>query len=106
MKRLLLSAAAVAVAAAFAAVAAAVQHPKLVLFNRAPLEVRGTGFRSKEGVTVSAVGLRVHVRSSSHGRFVANFRVGDRCSGGRVLAVGSSGDRAALRLAPTLCPPA
>jgi hypothetical protein len=98
--------AAVVAGALVAAVATGVRRPELTLVSRMPLEVRGTGFRPREGVTVTAGGSRVRLRSSSIGGFEARFGAGDRCSVGRVVAVGSSGDRVTLRLPPALCPPA
>ena len=99
---------AVAVAAAsMTGVAFAARHPELVLVKRAPLEIRGIGFRPHETVRVSSGSFHIRVRSSARGLFVVTFPAGDRCSGGaRVAAVGSTGERAVLRVPPVLCPPA
>jgi hypothetical protein len=86
--------------------AAAARHPTLVLLKRAPIRVRGSGFRPRVLVKVSQGSADVHVRTSSHGGFIAALPVSDRCSAGRVLAVGPRGERAVLLIPPMLCPPA
>ena len=86
--------------------AAAARHPALSLVKRVPLEVRGTGFGAHEMVRVSSGPAHVRVRSSARGAFVASLPVSVRCSGRRVLAIGSGGQRAVLRIPPMLCPPA
>ena len=86
--------------------AVAARHPELWLVRRVPLEVRGTGFGAHEMVRVSSGPALVRVRSSARGAFVASLPLSVRCSGRRVLAVGSGGQRALLRIPPMLCPPA
>jgi hypothetical protein len=76
-------------------------HPSLSLVAG---KVHGTGFKPRERVVVHAGTAAVAVRATSLGRFVATVSF-DRCSGGRIFAVGASGDRAVLRLPPTGCPP-
>jgi hypothetical protein len=89
--------------AALAAPALSAARPALRLIRRAPLEVRGTGFRPHERVTVSSGSYRVRVRTSSSGQFAAQFPFADRCSGGRVIAT-ARGQRAVLYVPPVLCP--
>jgi hypothetical protein len=65
--------------------------------------LHGTGFKPRERVAVHAGSFAVSLRTSALGRFVVSL---DRCSGGRmVVVVGASGDRATLRLPPTMCAP-
>jgi hypothetical protein len=84
--------------------AVGVRHPELSLVKRVPLEVRGTGFGAHKMVRVSSGPTRVRVRSSARGAFVASLPLSVRCSGRRVVAVGSGGRRAVLRIPPMLCP--
>jgi hypothetical protein len=91
---------------AAAAPAAAASRPALHLVSRVPVVVRGAGFRHHERVTVTYAGRRVRVSTTSTGRFTARFPLGDRCSSGRVIAVGHAGERAILYIPPALCPPA
>src|SRR5690242_5256874 len=102
MARMLVILAAALVAAA---PAGGTTHPSLALLRAQPLTVRGTGFVARERVVLRTGQVRVVVRASGLGRFVAAFAAGDRCSGGRVLAVGASGDHALLRLPPVECAP-
>lgn len=88
-----------------AAPAAGTTHPSLALVRARPLTVRGTGFVARERVVVRSGQARVVVRASGLGRFVAAFAAGDRCSGGRIDAVGAAGDHALLRLPPIECAP-
>jgi hypothetical protein len=92
----------VGIAAAWGADARA---PMLSLVRRQPLTIGGSGFRPAERVLVRAADARIRVRASRLGRFRAVLG-GDRCTDGVVVAVGSRGDRAALRLPRALCPPA
>lgn len=101
MKRLLL---ALVILAGLAAPAFSATRTALHLVSRAPLEVRGAGFRPHERVIVRAATFQVRVRSSSLGRFTAKFPFGDRCSGGRVVAAGRHGQSAVLYVPPVLCP--
>jgi hypothetical protein len=90
--------------------ASAVQTPSLVLVQKAPLVVRGSGFRPHMPVRVveSAPARRtVEVRTSASGTFIADLVTGDPCSSVVVLAVGHLGGRAFLRIPPgRLCAPA
>jgi hypothetical protein len=110
VKRALTLIVAAVVAASLAVVlagwpAAAARHPSLSLVKRVPVEVRGTGFGPREMVRVSSGWAQMGVRSSARGSFAASLPVSARCSGRRVLAVGSGGQRAVLRIPPMLCPP-
>jgi hypothetical protein len=100
---------AVATVAATVAVASAsaAQKPAIVIEHSSPLVVRGMGFHAREAVTVTAPFARLRVKSSTTGGFLASFNRGaDRCTGGRIVAVGASGDRVVMRLPPMMCLPA
>lgn len=82
------------------------------LAQRHPLVIRGTHFRDRERVRIVLTATsttRAQVVADSRGSFTARFDrvlVG-RCSRLSVLAVGSSGSRATLRLLPApACLPA
>lgn len=86
-------------------VAAAPNAPALRLVSRAPLVVRANGFAARERVRVQVTGDAVAVRraiATTRGTFVVRF--GDilltRCDTVRVVAIGSRGDRATLKLLP------
>jgi len=94
----------VVLAAALIVAAPAAAAPRLTLVHSQPFVVRGLGFKPHERVVVRAAARTVIVRTTSLGRFLATF-TSDRCSGGRVVAVGASGDQAVLRLPPAMCAP-
>jgi len=77
----------------------------LTLVHRQPFVVRGTGFKAHERVVIREADVRVVVHTTALGRFVVSLGSVDRCTGGRVVAVGAAGDQAVLRLPPTACAP-
>jgi hypothetical protein len=80
---------------------------KLQVVRKAPLTVRGQGFRARESVRVSASGRNWRLRTSSAGTFVLTLGSGDRCNSVRVLAVGSAGSYAVVKALPSpMCAPA
>lgn len=95
---------AAALIAAAPAASAGGTHAALKLVRMQPLTVRGTGFAAHERVVLRTTQAQVVVRTSRLGSFVFDFAT-DRCSGGRVIAVGATGDHALLRLPPMMCPP-
>jgi hypothetical protein len=95
-----------AAAVLVAAPAWAVVGPKLALVERSPLVVRGSGFVPRERVVLRGVGLRLAVRTTVRGSFAAMVGPRDRCTLGRIVAVGTTGDRVVLRLPPLECAPA
>ena len=102
----LLAIATVAAAVAAASASAALK-PTLTIEHSSPLVVRGLAFHARETVTVTAPAGRLRVRASVNGSFLATFGTGtDRCSGGRIVAVGASGDRVVLKLPQMMCLPA
>jgi hypothetical protein len=103
----------VAIAALAVAAPAATPRakPSLRVVDTSPLAVRGAAFHVRERVRVqvsgSATALRI-VRASAVGTFTATFPAVfvDRCSDSlAVVAVGTSGARASVKLVPIECPP-
>lgn len=81
----------------------------LQLMRSAPLQVRGRGFEPGEVVRLKVNDRRAtRAKASSRGFFVASFGLGvSRCDAVRVVAAGSSGSRAVLKLLPApACNPA
>jgi hypothetical protein len=83
--------------------------PSLQLVRTAPMTVRGRGFRAGERVSLTlGAGRRATARADRRGSFVASFEAGSsRCERVRVVAVGSHGSRAVLKMLPApACMPA
>jgi hypothetical protein len=82
--------------------------PTLSIVDRAPLVVRGRGFRPHELVRVSGptAPRAIRVRTTASGGFVVTFAGADRCTAIVLAAVGARGDRAVLHLPQPLCAPA
>lgn len=84
--------------------------PALRIVDQSPLVVRGVRFRPRETVRVAvkirARGVTKRVRSSSRGSFVTSFSsiVLGRCGTLRIVATGSAGSRAELKVPQPLCP--
>jgi len=72
----------------------------LQVIRQAPMTIQGLGFRSNESVRVSAAGRQWRPRASTRGSFVLTLRGTNRCTIVRVVAVGSRGSRAVLRILP------
>jgi hypothetical protein len=88
-----------------AALAHESRRPQLKLVDRSPLVVRGTGFKPRERVRVelSVVASELRrVRTTRAGTFTVAFaRVTvHRCDSVRIVAVGTGGSHAALKLLP------
>jgi hypothetical protein len=101
---------AVVIGVAAGSAGAARKPATLRITSHDPLVVRGAHFRASERVRVTAnVGLTVQRRvvAGARGGFTVTFDQVpvDRCTGGFVRAVGSSGTRAAVKLPQLLCPP-
>ena len=71
------------------------------IVRKAPLIIRGQGFRAGERVKVSASGRNWRLRASPAGTFVLTISSGDRCNSTRVLAVGSGGSQAVVKVLPS-----
>jgi hypothetical protein len=72
----------------------------LQVIRQAPMTIQGRGFRSQESVRVSAAGRLWHSKTGARGSFVLTLRGANRCTIVRVVAVGSRGSRAVLRILP------
>jgi hypothetical protein len=72
----------------------------LQVIRQTPLTIQGHGFRSHEKVRVSAAGRQWRPKASARGSFVLTLRGANRCSIVRIVAVGSEGTRAVLRIMP------
>ena len=64
------------------------------------MTIRGQGFRPRESVRVSAAGRQWHPKASARGSFVLTLLGANRCKIVRIVAVGSDGSRAILRIIP------
>ncbi|MGH8732939.1 MAG: hypothetical protein ACREVB_04580 [Burkholderiales bacterium] len=73
----------------------------LQVISQAPMTIQGRGFRSQESVRVTAAGRQWHPKASSRGSFVLTLRGATPCKIVRIVAVGSGGSRAILRIIPT-----
>jgi hypothetical protein len=86
--------------------------PALRLLDRQPLVLRGKSFLPRElvKVTVATDAQRSvkRLRATSTGTFTATFVAVelDRCSGMLVVATGSRGSQARLKMPQPACPPA
>jgi hypothetical protein len=83
--------------------------PTLQLVRPAPLQVRGRGFEPGELVRLKLNDQRAtRAKASAGGSFVASFGLSvSRCDAIRIVASGSSGSRAVLKVLPApACNPA
>jgi hypothetical protein len=74
--------------------------PSIRLVRAAPLTVRGEHFRSGEQVRVAAAGKSAQTKANGDGIFVVTVRGATRCETLRVLARGSKGSYAIVKLLP------
>jgi hypothetical protein len=82
-------------------------RPSLHIVRAAPLTVRGAHFRPREHVRVRAGANAVRTSASAEGLFVVTIRGATRCDSVRVLARGSAGSYAVVKLLPPpACQPA
>jgi hypothetical protein len=77
----------------------------LQVVRQTPMTIRGQGFRPHESVRVSAASRQWSPKASERGSFVLALRGANRCKIVRVVAVGSNGSRAILRVIPLACAP-
>ncbi len=76
-------------------------RPALRVVHVAPLAVRGTHFRTGERVRLTAGAKAFRARASSTGVFVVTIRGTTRCDSLRVLARGSAGSYAVVKVLPS-----
>jgi hypothetical protein len=79
------------------------ERPTLRVVRLAPLAVRGRHFQSRERVRLAAGSTVVRTKASGGGVFVVTIRGATRCDAVRVLARGSAGSYAVVKVLP---PPA
>lgn len=84
----------------------AAKKASLQVVRQTPMTIRGQGFRPQESVRVSAAGRQWTPKVGAHGSFVLTLRGANRCKIVRIVAVGSGGSRAILRIFPLACAPA
>jgi hypothetical protein len=78
----------------------------LQVVKRAPLTLKGRSFQPGERVRVAAGAQTRSARANQSGTFVVTLGGPDRCSTTRVLATGSKGSSATVKiLASPACPP-
>jgi hypothetical protein len=75
--------------------------PVLHVVRYAPLTVRGEHFRPREQVRVRAAARAVRTKASADGLFVVTIRGATRCDSVRVLARGSAGSYAVVKVLPS-----
>jgi hypothetical protein len=81
--------------------------PSLRVTGSGPLEVRGDHFRSRESVRLTAGKRSLRTKANGNGYFVVTIPGSSRCNTVRVLATGSAGSYAVVKLLPSpLCMPA
>ena len=74
--------------------------PSIRLVRAAPLTVRGAHFSSGERVRVTAAGKSAQTKANGDGTFVVVVRGATRCETLRILARGSAGSYAIVKLLP------
>jgi hypothetical protein len=81
--------------------------PTLRVIGSAPLKVRGAQFRPRESVRLTAGKRSLRTTANGDGYFVVVIPGGSRCDTLRVLARGSAGSYAVVKLLPQpACMPA
>jgi hypothetical protein len=86
---------------------ATAMKPSLRVISSAPLKVRGAQFRPRESVRLTAGKRSLRANANGDGYFVVTIPGGSRCDTLRVLALGSAGSYAVVKLLPQpACMPA
>ncbi|HEU5066102.1 MAG TPA: hypothetical protein VFT86_09570 [Gaiellaceae bacterium] len=81
--------------------------PTLRVLGSAPIKVRGDHFRPDENVRVTSGKRTLRTRANGNGYFVVTIPGSDRCNTTRVLARGTAGSYAVVKLLPSpACMPA
>jgi len=80
--------------------------PTLRVVGSAPIKVRGDDFRPDENVRVTNGKRSLRTRANGDGFFVVTIPASDRCNTTRVLARGTAGSYAVVKLLPApMCMP-
>jgi len=91
----------------FAGPSAKASKPSLRITRPAPLTVRGRHFHDREQVRLTAGARTAQATANGDGYFVITIPGADRCNTVRVLARGSAGSYAVVKLLPApACMPA
>ena len=91
----------------FGGTSAKAAKPTLRVVGSAPIEVRGDHFRPRESVRVSNGKRSLRTRANGDGLFVVTIPGSSRCDTTRVLARGTAGSYAVVKLLPPpMCMPA
>lgn len=81
--------------------------PTLRIARATPLTVQGRHFRASEVVRLTTGSRSVRTKATGSGYFVITIRGADRCNTQRVVARGSAGSYAIVKLLPApMCLPA
>lgn len=75
--------------------------PSLRVTASTPLKVRGDHFRSRESVRLTAGKQSLRANANGNGYFVVTIPGSSRCDTARVLATGSAGSYAVVKLLPS-----
>jgi hypothetical protein len=75
--------------------------PSLRIVESAPTKVRGEHFRAREDVRVTAGKRTLGTKANGNGYFVVTIPGSSRCESARVLARGSAGSYAIVKLLPS-----
>jgi hypothetical protein len=87
--------------AAFSRNDAKTAKPTLRIVQSAPSKVRGQHFRPGEAVRVTAGKRTLRTTANGNGTFVVTIPGSSRCDGSRVLARGSAGSYAVVKVLPS-----
>lgn len=82
-------------------------RPSLQVVRSTPLKIRGEHFRARERVRLTAAAKTIRAKANGDGLFVVTIRGATRCDTMRVLARGSAGSYAVVKVLPSpACLPA
>jgi hypothetical protein len=82
-------------------------RPALRVVRTSPFKIRGEHFRGRERVRLTAAATTVRTKANGDGVFVVTIRGATRCESVRVLARGSAGSYAVVKVLPSpACLPA
>ena len=84
----------------FGGLPAKAAKPSLRIVQSAPTKVRGEHFRAGESVRVTAGKRTLRTKANGNGYFVITIPGTSRCDSSRVLARGSAGSYAIVKLLP------
>jgi hypothetical protein len=85
----------------FSGTSAKAAKPSLRIVQSAPTKVRGEHFRAREDVRVTAGKRTLRTKANGSGYFVVTIPGSSRCESARVLARGSAGSYAIVKVLPS-----